>query len=62
MLFVWQKGLSQPFAFKCNDLPLDGAGKARPYIVKHTLKPEEENLLIRELERIYPAPEYAMTD
>ena len=62
MLFVWKKGMCQPSAFKCHELPSDGSGKPAAYIVKHTLKTEEEGMLIRDLERIYPAPEYAMTE
>lgn len=58
MLFVWAKGLSQPSAFKCHDLPRDGHGKPQPYIRKEQLRPEEEALPIRELALIYPAPAY----
>jgi hypothetical protein len=56
MLFVWAKGLSKPVAYKCHDLPRDGHGKPAAYLAKHELKPEEEGMLIRELEVKYPAP------
>ena len=62
MFFVWQKGISQPTAYKCDEIPTNGDDKPAPYIVKHVLREEEECMLIRDLERIYPAPEYASTE
>jgi hypothetical protein len=62
MLFVWSKGISQPSAYKCHELPSNGSGKVALYIVKHTLREAEEGLPIRDLEKIYPCPEYATAD
>ena len=62
MFFVWARGISQPIAYKCHEIPSNGSGKPAAYIVKHVLREEEETMMIRDLERIYPAPEYAMTE
>ena len=59
MLFVWQKGTTQPTAYKCKQLPSSGTGTPAAYLAKHVLRGEEEGLPIRELARIYPAPEFA---
>lgn len=59
MLFVWTKGMNQPTAFKCHDIPTNGSGNPQSFLAKHMLTPEQEGLSIKDLAQIYPAPEYA---
>ena len=58
MFFLWKAEFyGAPTAFKCHEVPMDGHGQAAVYLAKHELAPDEEAMLIRDLEKKYPAPQ-----
>jgi hypothetical protein len=54
MLFVWVNDMPRKTAFKCNELPTDGNGKAIKYVTKHELSSDEVKMSINELIARYP--------